>query len=251
LQWTVWEQRWTDKGDQDGRANINQCPQEELTMKKRASMKTRFKVVTATIGVGVIGAVFAAQANAGCYDLQQKVAPSPWQQQQSGQGQARFLSTAFVQVSDQGADTTSIVGLWKFAFTAEGNTNGIPDGTPIDAGYVTWHADGTELTNSGRAPTTGDFCMGVWKLVGPSTYKLNHFALAWAFDANAPVTGPGTGGADFIGPANIRERVTLGPNGSTYKGTFTLTQYEPDGVTVVPPTPIIGTVKATRITVDE
>jgi hypothetical protein len=224
------------------------CPQEESIMKKSTSMKTRFKVVTATIGLGVIGAAFAAQANAGCDYLPQKVAPSPWQQQQSGQGQARFLSTAFVQDSDQDANNASIVGLWKFTFTAEGNTNGIPDGTPIDAGYVTWHEDGTELMNSGRAPTTGNFCMGVWKQVGPATYKLNHFALAWAFDASAPVTGPGTGGADFIGPANIRERVILGPNGDSYHGTFTLTQYEPDGVTVVAPTPIVGTVKATRIT---
>ena len=219
-------------------------------MKKRTSMKTRFKVVTATIGIGIIGAVFAAQANAGCSYLEQRVAPSPGQQQQSGQGQARFLSTAFVQVSDQDADNASIVGLWRFTFTAKDNTNGIPDGTLIDAGYVTWHADGTELTNSGRAPTTGDFCMGVWKQVGPSTYKLNHFALAWAFDANAPVTGPGTGGADFIGPANIREKVTVGPNGNSYKGTFILTQYEPDGTTVVPPTPIMGIVKGTRITAD-
>jgi hypothetical protein len=217
-------------------------------MKKRPSMKTRFKVVTATIGIGVIGAAFAAQANAGCDYREQKVDPSPWQQQQSAQGQARFLSTAFVQVSDQD-DNASIVGLWKFAFTAKGN-NGIPDGTPIDAGYVTWHADGTELMNSGRAPTTGDFCMGVWKKVGPSTYKLNHFALAWAFDADAPVTGPGTGGADFVGPANIRETITVAASGNSYHGHFTLTQYEPDGVTVVPPTPIVGTVTGTRITAD-
>jgi hypothetical protein len=218
-------------------------------MKRRTSMKTRFTVLTATIGAGVVGAVFAAQAHADCSYQEQKAAPSPWQQQQSGQGQPRFLSTAFMQVSDHD-DNASIVGLWKFAFTAKGNTNGIPDGTPIDAGYVTWHADGTELTNSGRAPTTGSFCMGVWKQVGPSTFKLNHFALSWAFDASAPVTGPGTGGADFVGPTNIRERVTVGPNGNSYKGTFTITQYEPDGVTVVPPTPIIGTVTGTRITAD-
>ena len=89
-------------------------------------MKTRFKVLTATIGVGVLGAVFAAQAHADCSYLEQKVAPSPWQQQ-SGQGQARFLSTAFVQVSDDG-DRAPIVGLWKFAFVAEGNTS--PPGPP-------------------------------------------------------------------------------------------------------------------------
>src|SRR5712691_1774031 len=49
-----------------------------------------------------------------------------------------------------------ITGLWKFQFA-------LPDGTVIDQGYVTWHADGTELINSLHPPITGSFCMGVWK----------------------------------------------------------------------------------------
>ena len=145
--------------------------------------------------------------------------------------------------SDDDSDIAEIVGLWKFEFTATSPFVG-----PFDAGYVTWHSDGTELMNSGRAPTTGSFCMGVWKQIGHSTYKLNHFALAWAFDANAPVTGPGTGGAIFVGPANIREQVTVDPSGNNYEGTFTLVQYEPDGITVL--ATITGTVTATRITAD-
>ena len=40
-------------------------------------MKTRFTVVTATIGVGVLGAAFAAQAHANCSYQEQKAAPSP------------------------------------------------------------------------------------------------------------------------------------------------------------------------------
>ncbi len=102
--------------------------------------------------------------------------------------------------------------------------------------------------NSGRAPTTGDFCMGVWKQTGRSTYKLNHFALAWAFDAGTSPTGPGIGGADFVGPANIREEITLDERGNSYHGNFTLTQYEPDGTTII--ATISGTVTATRITPD-
>ncbi len=194
-------------------------------------MKTMFRGVTVSIGVGVLGAIFATQAGAG----------SP---------------AAFVQVADQDSDDVfvfgpaNIVGLWKFTFTAQGNTNGIPDGAPIDAGFVTWHRDRTELMNSGRAPTTGDFCMGVWKRVGRSTYKLNHVALAWAFNVNAPVTAPGTGGADFIGPASIQESITVDRGGHSYTGTFTLTQFAQDGTTVLPGTPIVGTVTATRITVD-
>ena len=65
-------------------------------------------------------------------------------------------------------------------------------------------------------------------------------ALAWAFDANAPVTGPGTGGAIFVGPANIREQVTVDRSGNNYEGTFTFVQYEPDGITVL--ATITGTV---------
>jgi len=211
-------------------------------------MKTLFSAVAVSLGVGLLGAIFAAQANASCSNLGQKAAPSSWQQQ-FGQGQARFISAAFVQVSDQDWASHSIVGLWKFKFVANGNgPAGPPDGTPIDAGYVTWHGDGTELMNSGRAPTTGDFCMGVWKQVGESTYKLNHFAMAWAFDVNAPVTGPGTGGAEFVGPANIRELVILDASGNSYEGRFTLVQYATDETTVL--ADIKGTVTATRITVD-
>lgn len=160
-----------------------------------------------------------------------------------GQASLVMISNHDDRDSDHDQDIAQIVGLWKFSFTATSPFVG-----PFDAGYVQWHSDGTELMNSGRAPTTGDFCMGVWKQIGPSTYKLNHFGLSWAFDANAPVTGPGTGGATFIGPANIREQVTVDRSGNSYEGTFTVVQYEPDGVTVV--ATVTGTVTATRITAD-
>lgn len=119
----------------------------------------------------------------------------------------------FVSLQEKNA---SIVGLWKFSFVAEGNSE-IPDGVVIDSGYVTWHADGTELMNSGRAPMTGSFCMGVWKRVG-RTYKLNHYALSW--DPN---------GTNLVGPANIRERVRVDPGNNSYSGTFTLDQYDTSG----------------------
>jgi hypothetical protein len=218
-------------------------------MKRGTSMKTTISTVTLSIGIGVLGALLAAQASAGCSNIDQKGAPRSWQQERTGPGPARFISAAFLQVSDEEFDHATIVGLWKFTFTAQGNgPSGPPDGAQIDAGYVTWHGDGTELMNSGRAPTTGDFCMGVWKRVGYNTYKLNHFAMAWAFDVSAPVTGPGTGGADFVGPANIREEVTVDHDGDTYAGTFTLVQYAADEKTVL--ADIKGTVKASRITVD-
>lgn len=213
-------------------------------------MNTAFKTLTATVGLGLAAAMFAGEASASCSSLDQMTAPpaapsSPWQQQDFGMMQGGLMKTALFQTST----APSIVGLWKFKFVAQGNGPlGPPDGTPIDSGYVTWHADGTELMNSSRAPTTGDFCMGVWKKTGAYTYKLNHFALAWEFDANTPPTAPGVGGADFVGPANIREVITLGPNGYRYTGRFELVQYAADEKTVL--ADIKGKVVGTRVTVD-
>ncbi len=178
-------------------------------------------------------------------------APAPiFPQGRSGEAQGASRQPSLVliaahndQDSDRDSNQPAIVGLWKFTFTAS-----TPFSGPFDAGYVQWHSDGTELMNSGRAPTTGSFCMGVWKQTGRSTYKLNHFALSWAFDASTPSTGPGTGGADFVGPTNIREEIIVDKSGNSYQGNFVLIQYEPDGTTVV--ATITGTVKATRITAD-
>ncbi|MGH2835950.1 MAG: hypothetical protein ACRDKD_07025 [Solirubrobacteraceae bacterium] len=170
--------------------------------------------------------------------------------------------------------TAAITGLWSFVFTAQGNTGpnapanaiGLPDGAVADAGYVTWHDDGTEIMNSGRAPVSGSFCMGVWKQIGPRTYRLNHWALSWL--ANYPFP-PGTppswsslpGGADDafqpVGPTNIQETITLDRSGNSYTGTFVLTQYQNNGsgkpINDISGAQIVGilegTVTATRITV--
>lgn len=136
-----------------------------------------------------------------------------------------------------------IVGMWKFAFTAQGNgPSGPPDGTPIDAGFQTWHIDRTELMNSGRPPAIGSFCQGAWTQVNWGTYSLNHWALSWDFDPN---TGKPT---VFVGPTNIQERVTVDESGGTFVGTFSLTQYAPDGTTVLGG--VKGVVNATRVTVN-
>ncbi len=146
---------------------------------------------------------------------------------------AKLKPAAFVEEISEG--NAVITGLWKFSFTAKGNAN-IPDGAPIDAGYATWHADGTEIMNSGRPPMTGSFCMGAWKQVGKSTFKLNHVALSWD-----------PSGTTFVGPANIRERVTVDTTGNHYSGTFTLTQYDTNGNVIVQ---ILGVISAQRVTAD-
>ena len=138
--------------------------------------------------------------------------------------------------SEQGAPiaTPSIVGLWHVKFVSEG-TGFIPDGTVIDMGFAQWHSDGTEILNSSRPPATSNFCLGVWEKTGRYTYKLNHFALSSDMNGN------------LIGPANIRENVTLDPTGRTYSGTFSIDQFDLNGNNLAH---ITGNVSATRLTVD-
>jgi len=127
-----------------------------------------------------------------------------------------------------------IVGFWHVKFISKG-TGFIPDGTVVDMGFSQWHSDGTEILNSSRPPATSNFCLGVWAKTGPSTYKLNHFALSSDLNGN------------MIGPANIREDVTLDTHGTGYSGTFSISQYDTSGNLLVQ---IVGEVVATRITVD-
>lgn len=103
----------------------------------------------------------------------------------------------------------SIVGMWSFKMTAGSAT--------VDFGYVQWHSDGTELMNSGgRAPATENFCMGVWRQVGPSRYHLSHYALS--YDSS------GTLNAKVL----IKEEVAVDASGTTYSGPFTLDVYDPN-----------------------
>jgi hypothetical protein len=118
----------------------------------------------------------------------------------------------------------------------------------FDFGTVQWHNDGTELMISGgRPPSTGDVCMGVWEQTGPFTYKLKHVALAWVSSDTPPPLGP-VSPAVFVGPAIIRELITLSHSRDSYEGTFTLDQYASDETTLLEH--ISGTITGTRITVD-
>jgi len=132
-----------------------------------------------------------------------------------------------------------IVGLWKFSFVAMGNPPpGPPDGTVVDFGYATWHADGTELMNSGaRPPQSSNFCMGVWKETAPGSFRLNHYAISWTPDGSA-----------FLGPANIKEEVTVSDGGRRYAGVFTIDQYDASGKTLL--AHVQGNVSATRVTME-
>ena len=188
-------------------------------------------MVLALVSVCMLGAA----ARAECGDSTKLGTPL---HSQSWQDSDAFRPGSLRKVSE-GNDP--IVGMWHVTFTAQGNELGPADGTPIDNSLVTWHSDGTELMNSGRAPQDGDFCMGVWKKTGKSTYKLNHFAWGGNDTANAP---GGIGNPQ--GPTRFFEEITLSADGKHYAGTYTLDAYDTAGNQVAH---IVGVIGATRITI--
>jgi hypothetical protein len=198
--------------------------------------KVGLRILTGTLGVALLVTIFSQWASAACGDGNEFAAKL---HRQSWQGAALLQPGSLLRVAD---DSDPIVGMWHVTFTAQGNQNGPPDGTPIDNALATWHSDGTELMNSARPPQDGDFCMGVWKTTGRLTYKLNHFA--WF--ANDTANAPG-GIGNPIGPTRILQQVTLSADGKHYSGTFTLDAYDTSGTQVAH---IVGVIAATRITVN-
>ena len=187
-------------------------------------MKAISRAATAALTIVLLSAFCALPASAGC---------SPYQgpksrahvKQQSLDRYDDVQPGSLNLVSDH-ANFDPIVGFWQATFVSDGQT--------IDSAYVQWHADRTEIMNSSRDPRTQSFCMGVWKRVG-SNYTLNHFALSFDSSGNE------------IGPANIRENITLDHTGMSYSGTFTIDQYDLSGNLLVH---LEGGVTATRITAD-
>ena len=210
---------------------------------------TRYALV---LGLSALGAAATGQAVAGCGQFGRVTAPpAQWDAPvadallpavyRPGAGQ-------FIRVLDDGdRHVPNIVGMWRFTMVSDGTAYPvpIPYGAPIDFGTVQLHSDGTELMISGgRAPSTGDVCMGVWEQTGKSTYKVKHFALGWVSGDSTPPASPSA----FLGPAVIHEAVTLNGSGNRFEGTFTIDQYAKDEVTLLEH--ISGKVIATRFTVD-
>jgi hypothetical protein len=192
-------------------------------------MKTISEMFRAGLGFVLMGAFLTAMAAAQCGTPSAKLHKQAWRV-----GDPTELLT-------QVAGTVApIVGMWHVKFTAEGNPDGPPDGTPIDNALAVWHSDGTEIMNSGRPPQDGDFCMGVWKKIGSNQYLVNHIAWGGNDTANAP-----TGIGNPTGPTRILEKVTLSEDGKSFSGTFWLRATDPTAKTTAY---IIGTVAGTRVT---
>ncbi len=184
-------------------------------------MKTLRKL-SVMVGAIVFVSVMAATANAGCGEIAPGTAPlkrQAWQGSEFGSPALRLIS---------GQDTDPIVGMWR--------TSWLMGTTQIDNGYSIWHADGTEINNSGgRPPLTGNICLGVWQKIN-NHYKLNHVGISW--DPTGTVE---------VGPANIIPEIKLAPNGNKFSGTFSITQYDMNGNVL---TTISGTITGTRIGVN-
>jgi len=190
---------------------------------------------TTTIGVLAIalhGTVLVSRAAAQCGYSQWTTTDAL--QPRAPEAAVQPESAALSRAADDRGSGGQIVGFWKFQFVSQGSS-GIPDGAVVDNGFTQWHSDGTEITNSFRPPSTGNFCLGVWERTGASTYALNHFALGWDSLGN------------FIGPVQIKEKVTLSHNSNQFAGTFTIDQFNPAGNVLAH---VQGKVTGTRINVD-
>jgi hypothetical protein len=173
------------------------------------------KVTKRVVGGAALLLSAIGSAHAGCADATWQPRANPAGEFQPAvywpaTGRGEFLRT------NDGEENASIVGLWKFEMLAKStpqNKNPMPDNTVVDFGTAVWHADGTELQTSGiRNPSDGDVCQGVWTQVGPNTFQLNHYALAW------------TNGA-YTGPVNIRAVVKVDPTKRHFAGLFQTNVY--------------------------
>jgi len=194
-------------------------------------MKPTLKKLTVALAIFVAGALLTATASAEC-----AIQPKAHVKNQSWQGGRTFFPNLIL----ADFNPEPIVGMWHVVFTGQGNTgeSAMFNNATVDNALVTWHADGTEIMNSGRPPQDGNFCMGIWEQVGRFHYRLNHFALG-----NAPNNAP-SGIGDPSGPTQITEDVYLSPDCNHYTGYFTLDAVDPSGN---PTTHIVGVISGTRI----
>ena len=153
--------------------------------------------------LGVLGLAAGMQASAACMNLD-SLMPKKLAAGAAAEGFVPAVyypdaEGALTRVHDQD-EGDSVVGLWQFRMS----------GFSVDWGTQAWHSDGTELMFSGaQDPQTGDVCQGVWRRIGPSTYTLNHIAMAWM----AP-------GAGFGIRVHFHMVVHLDATGNAFSGTY-------------------------------
>ncbi len=119
----------------------------------------------------------------------------------------------------------TVVGLWNSEFLGA-------DGSDFK-GFDSFYIDGNELLIDNSAPATDNVCSGVWERTGSRTYVVNH--PSWDFDLSG----------NLIGIVVISETVTVDENGNKFKGSGSVTVYDPTLSTIEYQT--TGTFTGTRI----
>jgi hypothetical protein len=114
--------------------------QEEEVMRS-----ANWKIVSALSAL-VLGAMVAPAAYAGCGLYRPVPHAANWQPTLASP--RVVLAALAIDDEPDRAREASIVGTWKEHWISEGS-DGIKDGTEVDAGYAQWHSDGTEINLSG------------------------------------------------------------------------------------------------------
>lgn len=223
-------------------------------MSRRFSFRRSIGARAIAFGLGAFGLASTALAGCGLTDSFSEP-PHPRYIEPATGGLMPALyrpgSARFIRVADDHDRNASVVGLWRVTLVSDGTAYPaqIPFGVVVDFGTQQWHSDGTELLISGgRAPSSGDVCMGVWEPAGHRTYKLKHIALAYASSDTPAAQGGPVVPAAYVGPGIIREVVTVSASGKTFEGTFTIDQYAKDEVTLLQH--VAGKIVGDRVTPD-
>ena len=197
-------------------------------------MRSRNWKIVPVLSVLAFATIAVPYAHAGCGLYGPVPHHTSWQPQIA---LPRFVRAALI-IDDEATNThePSMVGTWKEHWISEGS-DGIPNGTEVDAGYAQWHSDGTEINVSGmRAPMTGDVCLGEWIKTGARTYQMNHFGIS--YDST---------GQNLVGPARIQQWLTIDPKGNSTSGKFTIDQWDEAGNLLGH---VQGNVIGTRVTME-
>jgi hypothetical protein len=189
-----------------------------------------------TIAAGAVGLTLCGVAAAGCGSfVGPGSAPVGWKAPARGPSMMPTLyapdPARFVRVGDDwGPHLAGIVGMWRVSFLADVDEGPFKAGDMVDFATIQYHADGNEfMISGGRAPSTGDVCMGVWKQTGERTYQVKHLALAWT----GPDAHPPSATVAYLGPSVIHESIHLNHARNYFEGTFTIDQYAVDETTLL------------------
>ena len=192
-----------------------------------------------TLGLFALTAFTVPAALGQCGMPARAIKPAAWHPQEN----AARLVRATNDEPFAREDGKSIVGMWHVIFTAKTAMGEPIPATVIDNALAVWHSDHTEIMNSVRPAQDGNFCLGVWEQTSKSGYALNHFPwYANEFPNNNP-----SGIGNPQGPTQIREYVTLSPDGDRFTGTFKLVAYDLSNNVLASFT---GTLLGARITVN-